>query len=127
MTTNEMLKLRLEGRTLQEISELSGLSVQVVSKKIKKSAENIATGNRGKKFNIEQIIYKGIYDYFQNNYNETISGFCQKIFGKSYKIEVIRGFLYGTHDSRFTVEQIKRICEVVGDSFENVFKVRSGG
>lgn len=61
---------------------------------------------------------------------ETVSSFALKIYGKdssaNRNISKVRGFIQGKYDTFFNIHQIKRMCEIIGKPFEEVFKEREG-
>lgn len=103
-----------------------GSSRQAVGYKITAYAKRVLSTYRGKGFYLENIKYKGIFEYFRENEEETVSSFSKKVYNSPYagRTAMIREFITGKHDSYFTIEQIKRICDVVGKPFEEVFKER---
>ncbi|MBE7039120.1 MAG: AsnC family protein [Ruminococcaceae bacterium] len=118
----EMLQ---NGATYQEIGDSFGISKQAVHNRItfyKRKLEGI----RGHGFNIESIVYKGIYDYFKEHLNESLHSLCRKVYQRPNNSSIVklREFLKGKHDSIFKIEQIKRLCEVIGKPFEEVFERR---
>jgi hypothetical protein len=84
-------------------------------------------GFRGSTFNIEDIAYEGIYEHFVNTPDESIHTFTLKVYETrrdGRNTQLMRNFIQGKTDSRLSVSKIKKICEVVGKSFEEVFKER---
>lgn len=126
MTPKEMFQLREQGKTYQEIADEIGASRQGVHQAITNYTKRVLTSYRGKGFYLENIKYKGIFEYFLENEEETVSGFTKKLYDTPYtgNTSKVRGFITGKIESYFTIEQIKRICDVVGKPFEEVFKER---
>ena len=126
MTAKEMFQLREEGKTYQEIADEIGKTRQWVHQAITNYTKRVLTSYRGKGFYLENIKYQGIFEHFLENEGETISSFTSKVYDTKYpsRTSTIRGFITGKQDSYFTIEQIKRICDVVGKPFEEVFKER---
>ena len=125
MTPKEMLLMRLDGATLEQIADASGITKQYVSKAIKNYMEKIEKGKRGRAFSCENIIYVGVYEHFIKNEHETLSSFTESTIGENgRRTNVMRNFLTGKTDSRFSIPQIMAICRICGKPFDEVFKVR---
>ena len=131
MTTKEMYEMRMSGVPYQEIADICGMSKQGAWDKVNRymKKNNLERNLRGHNFNIESIIYKGIYDYFKANREETILSFANKIYGDGDKgknfAEKIRRHIKGERDAWFKVDEIKNICRVVGKPLEEVFEERT--
>lgn len=126
MTVEQMIRMRNSGATYQQIANMSGLTRQRVHQKIQTALGNKSNRRRGKAFPIEDIKYTAIYDYFKNNENESASSFGLKVFGGyggKFCNRVIN-FVTGRYEAHLSVEQIKKVCEIVGKPFEEVFKER---
>ena len=125
MSHRQMLQMRLNGATYQEIADASGLSKQRVHMLLTTYAPELK-GVRGNGFNIETIVYKGIYEYFKKNETESLSSFAMKVFGYTTKdnIPSMRKFIIGECNSRYNIPQMQKICELVGMPFEKVFERR---
>jgi hypothetical protein len=117
--------MRLDGRTLQEIADHEGISKQAVYEKLETYKRKMA-GARGHGFNINTIVYNGIYEHFAKNQHETVSSFAEKVYGtaRGGHSATVRSFNQGERQSRFTIDQIKKICDIVGKSFEETFELR---
>lgn len=116
----EMKKMRDDGATLREIGEKHYMSPPRVSQLIK--SDHI----RGRGFNINRIIYQGIYEHFVNTPKEHAGTFARKIHKNcddDYSTKM-RYFLLGEHTARYSISDIKRICEIVGKPFEETFAPR---
>lgn len=126
MTPKEMFKMRQKGATYQEIADEVGISRQAIYKQIEVYVKRTMTSYRGKGFYLDDIKFQGIYDYFKENEEETISSFTKKIFDNPYasKTQTIRDFITGKHNAYFNIDQIKCICDVIGKPFALVFKER---
>jgi predicted DNA-binding protein YlxM (UPF0122 family) len=128
MTNKEMLQMRLDGATYQEIADICGISRQAVHEALKFYVKKITEESRGQKFSLKTIKYQGIYDYFKKNENETVASFANKVYGrKSGSCQgagKLRNFIKGDSDSYFNITQIKKMCEIIGKPFEEVFKER---
>lgn len=116
MTTQEMINERLNGKTYREIAEMCGMSRQNVHSRIK----HLVKGR------FHRIIYKGIYDYFADNKNETLRSFAEKINQNETVVcyRILIDFIYGRRNT-ISINAIKKICEVVNKPFEEAFKERA--
>ena len=125
MTNKEMLEMRMNGATYKEIADVCGISKQRVHQKIGEYSQRIKELRRGGMY-LEEIKYKGIYDFFKENLDVSFSRFVEAVMGNTHhnSTERIRCFLRGQYEVKFTVAQIKRMCEVCGKPFEEVFKER---
>lgn len=121
MTPKEMLKTRLEGATYQQIADICGISRQATFQAIALFVNKMSTGKRGHGFYCDEIAYEGLYEYFLNNEDETVSGFADEVRMNDTKT---KSLLRGNPEACFTIEQIKRVCEICGKTFEEVFKER---
>ncbi|MEE0981449.1 MAG: sigma factor-like helix-turn-helix DNA-binding protein [Acutalibacteraceae bacterium] len=126
MTNKEALEMRLAGATYQEIADTCGITREAVRQKIERGCKELMGNTRGSDF-ISKIKYQGIYEYFEGNFDMSMSLFAKKVFGanaKHYKTKTMRDFLTGTGNMSFTIQQMQKICEIVGKPFEEVFKER---
>ena len=126
MDIKEMVKMRIDGATFQEIADACGVTKQAVQQKVSAYYNGQLKSKRGRKLNIQKIKYKGIYEYFVENPTETLTSFVNKVFGENGRcnsnVNKMSDFLYRKRESRFSIAQIKRICEIVGQPFEKTFK-----
>lgn len=120
-----MFEMRKSGATYQAIADSCGISKQAVYQRIYHYVRK-QNGIRGKGFDINKIPYQGLYDWFNENVGESVSSLCDKVFGNNCKNRCykFRYFIIGKHDSAFKVEHLKKLCEVTGKSFEDLFKRR---
>lgn len=124
MKMSEIIEKRKNGATYQEIADAVGISKQRVHRIMLKNSPEMK-GMRRNHFDIERIIYKGIYDYFKSHPYESLSSFVVRIYGYTGNyISTIRDFITGVCTSRLSVERIRKICEIVGMPFEKVFERR---
>ena len=125
MSCRQMVQMRLEGYTYQEIADELGVSRQCVHEKLTKYDKKLL-GMRGKGFDINTIIYKGFYEHFRDDDYESLTSFVHKVSGNHNRpLSKFRNFLTGEHkDARFSVPQIKRMMEVTGKSFDELFELR---
>ena len=128
MKMNDIIEKRKNGATYQEIADAEGVSKQWVNQIITKHAPELKY-TRGHGFNIETIVYKGIYEHFKSDLHESVTSFTHKIYGRTCRnnISTVRRFIIGEHpDSRFSIAHIKKMCEITGKSFEELFTLREG-
>ncbi len=126
LTNKELYEWRQRGATYQEMADAEGISRQAVHQKVK-AHERKLMGKRGRinGFNINKIVYKGIYEYFRDNVDETVYGFTQKVFGHSQqKIQCVKRFLLGESESLFKVHHVPNMMEATGKSFDELFELR---
>ena len=84
MKPQEMIEMRKNGATYQEIADMCGTSRQNIHEAVKRYEKKIVQGRRGRKFSYKKIKYKGIYEYFKNNEDMCISDFAQMIYCNSH-------------------------------------------
>lgn len=119
MKEQEMMKMRVDGATYQEIADRFGITRQRVYNILYEYSRKITAGARGRAFSFLEIKFKGIRQHFADNDTETTCKFSEKV---GVQPCTMRNFLKGKSESYFTIPQIKRICEVVGKPFEEVFE-----
>ena len=119
-----MYELRQQGFTLEEIGNRYGVTKQAVHQTVKSYKRKVA-GFRGKFFHVNEIVYQGIYDYFSENIEESVSSFMAKLYGyDGGHTENFKRWLRGEQESYFNVKEIQKMCEIVGKPFEETFKKR---
>ena len=125
MTGEEMLEMRMKGATYKQIADMCGITKQRVHQKIAKYSPQVKAIRRGSLY-LEEIKYKGIYEYFRENLDVAFSEFVIGVYGctNHNNTERMRCFLRGKHEVRLDIKKVKRICEIVGKPFEEVFKER---
>lgn len=125
LTNKELYEWRQRGATYQEMADAEGTTRQDVFQKVK-AYERKLMGKRGRinGFNINKIVYKGIYEYFRDHIDETVCSFSNKVFGYAEKVQCVKRFLLGESESLFKVHQIKKMMEVTGKSFDELFELR---
>ena len=120
----EMLEMRVSGATFQEIANKYGVSRQAVHQTLNSYMARL----QGKRYalDVDKIIYKGIAEWFLENPNESITSFSKRVLGcdSGQRSGAIKRGLIGENETYFTINQIKKICEVVGKPFEEVFELR---
>lgn len=123
----QMAQMRKEGVTLSEIGKTLGVSKQRVFQMLL-AYDNSLKGVRGRGFCVNTIVFKGIYEHFENNIRESISTFTQKVYGhlSNNNTHTMKTFITGKSDSKFTIKQIKNMCEATGKTFEELFVLREG-
>lgn len=112
--------------THQQIADMYGVSRSCVSDTIKRFNLKQSLDTRGKKLDLEKIKYKHIYDHFKKNVDETCTSLTRKVFGHAQASSIIklRNFLYGWHDVKFTMDQVRMLCETIGKPFEELLEER---
>lgn len=119
-----MLEMRMKGATFQEIADKCEISRQAVHERLKLYTKRLM-GERGQGFDISTIIFEGIYQYFNENIEESLCSFAEKLYGyKCSRADVLKNCFQGKNKSKFSIPQIKRMCEICGKPFEEVFKER---
>lgn len=138
MTTEEMINMRAKGATFKEIANIAGVSKQCVQQNISAYMERRSylidrptqlrvNGMRGSKLCIEDIVYTGIYEYFRDNPDESLTSFTCRVYGNDNthtNIERMRRLIKGGCDSAMPISIYKKICRIVGKPFEEVFEER---
>lgn len=126
METMEMVNLRAQGYKITQIAKMAGISFQAVGKRLKRYDQGIPFTRRGKKLNIEKIVYQGFYDWFLEHPLESVQSFLRKMHDETTNgnNEKMRHFICGKREAYFTVSQIKKMCEIIGKPFEEIFKER---
>lgn len=126
MTLKEKADMRKDGATYQQIADACGISRQAVQQQVSEFEKRRTYGIRGRQWYINNIRYKGIYDHFNNNAQESLSSFSRAIYGyTASRVAITRNFLCNGSETKFTINQIKRICKRCGKSFEEVFAERN--
>ena len=120
-----MYQMRMEGMSYQEIANHYGVSRQDAYTRVK-GYESKLCGNRGWGFSINKIVYKGIYEYFRDNLDVSVSKFTNMILGYIPTDKHIGDFLMGKSETTFKIKHIKRMCELTGKTFEELFELREG-
>lgn len=124
LTQKELYEWRQRGATYQEMADVEGVSRQDIYMKVK-SYEAKLKGKRGREFDINKIVYKGIYEYFRDNMEVTPYSFTTDVFGyASKKTQCVKSFLLGEHETLFKIRQIKRLMGITGKTFEELFERR---
>ena len=119
-----MYELKLKGLSYQDIADVCGLSKQCVHKKVGSYGRKLA-GIRGQGFDINAIVFKGIYEHFEDNFDETLHSFSYKVVSNNPKfVDRFKRLIKGENDVKLTIPQIKKICQVIGKPFEEVFEER---
>ena len=123
LTKYEMIQLREEGKTLDEIAQLAGITRQRVGQYMDKF--NVRKGS----VNIEKIRYKGIYEFMKENPGVSYAQLARAIYGGATTNakcnDLIRKFAGERSDCiHFTVAQLKRLIKYTHKSFEELFTLR---
>lgn len=120
----QMIEMRRDGATYQEIGEKFGVSKQYVHELIGKVRKRKDTAD------LEKIIFEGIYQLFKNDECMSYRKLATIIYGRRVEIShqnTVYQFVTGKRDSMLKIRQIKNILNYTGKSFEEVFKLRNGG
>ena len=128
LSYEQMHEMRMAGKTYTEIGKACGLTRQRVNY-ILTHYDEALKGMRGRGFDVETIIYKGLYEHFKNNMYESVTKFVKKVYGNTSesKVMTMKEFMIGKHiRSFFSVPVIKKMCEVTGKTFEELFELRGG-
>ncbi len=123
MTTKEMMILRLEGLSLKQIGEMCGISKQAVHKRLDRFYREEMNGRIRCRFDIDEIVFRGIHEYFESTPKLTLEQFYRRL-GINCTKETLRRFIVGESNSKLTIPQINKICEVIGKRYEDAFAVR---
>jgi hypothetical protein len=121
----KMLEMRMDGASYKEIGDAFGFSKQNAQEMLTRYMKRLS-GTRGKGFNIEDIVYEGLYDYFDSHKDMTITKFNKILHGNksTHYISKTRCWLTGVHEPTMKLSLIRKICEIVGKPFEEVFRKR---
>lgn len=113
--TLEMIQMRKDGHTLEEIGRAYGISKQRVN-------QIIGNSYRG---DLSKIKRANLRKFFEKT-EMSIRKFVFLVFGvykKTYYLRINK-FLEG-HDALFTFRQIIKMCEITGLSFEELAEVEA--
>lgn len=117
--------LREQGKTYQEIGDIYGVSKQCVEQSIKSFEIRCNSRVRKNNYDIEKIMYRGVYDFFKNDNTMTASKLTRMIYGYSSSDISSRIMkLFKGESARTTIEEITKLIEVTGKSFEELFELR---
>lgn len=121
----DLVEMKKNGATYTEIGKALGVSRQRACQMLLHYDKSLK-GIRGYGFRVDSIIYKGIYEHFENDIYESLTSFAEKVYGHSsaYIFPKIKDFITGKHNSMFTISQIQKMCEIVGKPFEETFAIR---
>lgn len=123
MTTEQKLKaveMRLNGATLEEVANEFGCSKQNIQQEFKKIYESL-TSNKCQK--ISRVIYKGIANWLLDN-GKSVSSLAAMVYDNysprkgTWFFEKMRG------ERVLNIQEIKKILEVTGMTFEECFEER---
>lgn len=125
MTNETMYEMHKNGFSYQKIADVYSISRQAVHQRIT-SYKRKVLGIRGQSFDINKIVYKGIYDWFCTHYNENVYSLAKKLYkdNPSSRTQNFKRFLVGENNSHFSIPQMKLLCEIIGKPFEEVFERR---
>lgn len=124
----EMIELRKQGKTLREIAEIYGISKQWVYQITRDACSSNADRCRKDSVVIENIVYRGIYELFVNDYKMTTVKLARIIYGvknpSNNQKERIRHLIFNLGECKLTLRNIRNICDYANKPFEYVFEVR---
>ena len=123
--TKEMYQLRMRGKTYREIADDFGISCQDAFIRVK-GYESKLSGKRGWKYDINKIVYKGIYEHFRDNLDLSVTKFLKLTMGYVPAHKNMADFFIGKCDASLSIKHIKKMCEVTGRTFEELFELREG-
>lgn len=124
LTNKELYEWRQRGATYQEMADAEGISRQAVFLKVK-AYEKKLKGKRGRGFDVNDIVYKGLYEYFKANPTMNISKLAEAVFGSvGSNMDRMRRFLLGNAETLFKIKNIKKMMEITGKSFNELFELR---
>lgn len=122
MTLKEKADMRKGGATYQQIADACGVSRQAVHQQVVAYDKKLA----GRRMQLSRIRYKGLYDHFANHPEESLSMFANVVYGyRNVCVQTMRKFMYEGVETKFTINQIKKMCKRCGKSFEEVFTERN--
>ena len=115
-----------QGYNLQKIANKYGISRQRVHQIIGKEVKENKTRRRN--VEIENVKFKGIYEYLRDNPEVTYYAIFRKITGNDRNIKRANKFVHFLHSKgdkgKLTIGQIKRLSELTGKTFEELFERR---
>jgi transcriptional regulator with XRE-family HTH domain len=118
----EMMELRAQGLTYEEIGKRFGLSRQRI--------HGLIGSMRTRKSNtdIEKIAYEGIYQMFVEDPKMTFAKLARMMSRSKApghaRTEHIRRMVTKREDGRFSIDDINNLLRAVGRPYEEVFRVR---
>lgn len=125
LTGKEMYEMHFNDElSFIDIADQCGMSKQDVQQEVRKYSLYIS-GKRGKRFKINTIVYQGIYDYFLDYPQESLITLTKKLkINDQNGFVNFRRFITGQNDVKVKISLIKKICDVIGKPFEEVFQER---
>lgn len=122
----KMVVMYSEGMTYQEIGDKFGMSrqgaEQIIANEFSRQGER-----RRRATDLDKIVYPEVRKFFEDNPHIGYSSFVRCMLGhadNSEKRKIVD--LFRGEKRFFTVEQIQKICEVIGKPFEEVFAREDG-
>lgn len=120
---NKMQVMRKEGYTFQEIGDEFGVSKQDAHQILNSAKTRYVRNSRIR----SQIVYKGVFEYFTANPKMNFTAFSRSVYCTDCvdyrRVVGLTRFLRGENVS-FPLWVYKRICDVCGGTFEEVFERR---
>lgn len=118
----EMQKLKDAGWSLQKIGEKYGITKQSVCQKL------ASPKPRKKDYDIERIIFNGIYNLFAEDPYMSVSKLARIMWGTAEGERAnavkLQNFITGENDSSFKLSHINRLIEYSGMTYDELFSLR---
>jgi hypothetical protein len=123
----KIVEMRNEGKTFQQIANSYSVSRQLVNSIFISHEERAKSGHRGT-FNLDDVAYKGFYEYFKEKVFDTAYIFLTDIGEKPTprNTKQMTDFLTGKRKMFLSVQQIQKMCKETGKTFEELFALRDG-
>ena len=123
----KIVETRNEGKTFQQIATFFNVSTQLVCSLFKAHEERAKSGYRGT-FNLDDVAYKGFYEHFKDKAFDTAYIFLTDIGEKPTPRNTMKmtDFLTGKRQMFLSVNQIQKMCDETGKTFEELFALRDG-
>ena len=120
----QMIEMRRDGATYQEIGDRFGITRQAVFDRIGRVTK------RRDNVDLEKIIYEGIYQMFKNDEYMTYSKLAFIVYGTRVnrgRQNTVYQFVTGKLGTMLKIRWINNILKYTGKPYEEVFKLRNGG
>ena len=125
LTKMEIIRLREEGLTYDQIAEAAGVSRQRVQQVV-----NVYRP-RKKSVDIEKIRFKGFYEFMRDNPTVSYAMLAKAMYNKPITNALSNTLLMTLTDGstsgdkiRLTVGQVRRLTAFTGKTFEELFTLR---
>ena len=122
----EYIVLHNQGETYEEIGEQFGVTKQEVSRAIKVLESKLNASSR-KKYDIEKIVYRGFYIFFECVDSVTVNKFAKELFGGNSRTAYNKfDRLLKGQNVHLTISTCERMIKMTGMPFEELFELRDG-